>query len=461
MFALAAALVFGVSGTSATAEPASAAPASAAPSVLTIISGSVLVRHPDADFMPAHDGDALAVGDTVRTEADSRAVLTMFEGSTVELEPLTEITIDDASRHADSTIVLFTQMLGRTWHVVTHLLTPDSRYNVKTPAATASVRGTAFEVTVSDRPGEVGATTVTTTNGAVATLDASGGAEVLVTPSMTTTVQPGGSPSAPRPAPEPARVVTVAVSGAAAIVTDPLGRSNGVKDGKLVVQTPGATVSVSGGVVTVSMPNLPDGQLTTRVEGAANATATVTTTVTGKGAEPSTTRAEVSVGSSGSGTTTVDLKGANQKDSGASPAGDSGKGATSAPATKTDSSNGQKASGTPASDQKTSSTSNDQKTTGATNDQKAVTDQKPAEQKSRSDSKPSTDSKPAQSDRSSNPPADAAPARTSGADQRDTQSKPDKQESQSNQDTQGKADQKAKAEPRQSPPAKETPGKPH
>jgi len=183
--------------------PAQSAQRAAA--VLTVISGDVLMRSAGADFSAATDGAVLYVGSTIRTSADARAIITLFEGSTVELEPASDITIEEATRRSGSTIIELAQSLGRSWHVVTHLTTADSRYEVKTPAATASVRGTAFEIVVDDNL----TTTVTTTEGRVATTDAAATSEVLVSPDQTTTVHANSAPEPPRSAPDARRVVTV------------------------------------------------------------------------------------------------------------------------------------------------------------------------------------------------------------------------------------------------------------
>ena len=96
--------------------------------VLTVISGEVSTRFGAGDFSSAVDGAVLYVGSGVRTGADARAVITLFEGSTVELEPASDLTIEEATTHGASTIVQLAQSLGRSWHVVTHLTTADSRY---------------------------------------------------------------------------------------------------------------------------------------------------------------------------------------------------------------------------------------------------------------------------------------------------------------------------------------------
>ena len=283
-------------------RPALSQPQSAA-AILTVISGEVLMRAAGSDFSSAIDGAVLYVGSTVRTSAEARAVITLFEGSTVELEPASDITIEEATTRSGSTIVQLAQSLGRTWHVVTHLTTADSRYEVRTPAATASVRGTAFEVAVDD--GLTGpTTTVTTTEGRVATVGAA--SEVLVTADQTTTVRPNAAPEAPHAAPDAQRVVSVSAMSDSSLVVDPLGRANGFKDGKVFAQTPGARVRMLDGTIVVTLPNVPDGVFATTVAASSGATVSVSTTVTDKGEESVTV---INAAQTGSGTTSgVELR---------------------------------------------------------------------------------------------------------------------------------------------------------
>lgn len=235
---------------------------------LTILSGDVSVRHGGDAFALAADGDMVNEGDAVRTGADGRAVLTYFEGSSVTIEPSTELAIDRATALADGgTVVVMTQNIGRTWHVVTKLISGSSKYEVKTPASTASVRGTAFEVNSAPD-----ATTVSTTEGTVvAHVDdpARPGStvDVPVTAGTMQTQSRNAAPEPARKAPEPQRKVTVTVGATNTLVVDTLGRSNGLtKDGKLVVQTPGAQVKRDGDKIVITLPDLPDGRLATRVE---------------------------------------------------------------------------------------------------------------------------------------------------------------------------------------------------
>jgi len=238
-----------------------------ASTALTVLSGEVMVRHGSGDFVAAKDGQVLNEGDTLRTGADARAVLTYFEGSTVTVEPETQLTIESSATLADGgTVVVMSQAFGRSWHVVTKLITGSSKYDVKTPANTASVRGTAFEVASTEN-----ATTVTTTEGTVLsnTVDPDNGRRVNVPVAAGTTLTQPKNEAATfaHPAPAPERKVTVTVDATNSLVVDPLGRANGVtKHGKVVVQTPGAQVKRVDGKIVVTLPNLPDGAIATRVE---------------------------------------------------------------------------------------------------------------------------------------------------------------------------------------------------
>lgn len=288
------AIVLGISGVIA---PGGAA-ALAASTTLTILGGEVQVSRNGGAFEPATDGAIIGPGDVIRTAADSRAVLTYFEGSTVSVEPSSELAIDEASTARDgSTIVVMTQNLGRTWHVVTKLIIGGSRYEVRTPAATASVRGTAFEVDVARDATGTSVTHLSTAEGAVAASAPATAADpqpapVVVAAGFQAKANVGDRTlQAPTLAPEPERTVSVNVGSANSLVVDSLGRSNGFKDGKLVLQTPGAQVVRTAGSLLITLPNIPDGKLSTVVtrpsgSGSSNADVPVTTTVQERGKSP-------------------------------------------------------------------------------------------------------------------------------------------------------------------------------
>jgi hypothetical protein len=135
-------MVFGIASAPLAAQD-QARPAAQPVAILTVISGDVLMRTATGDFTSALDGAVLYVGTVLRTSADARALITLFEGSTVELDPASDVMIEDA--RSGSTLA---QSLARGLRVVMHLTTADSRYEPTTPAATASVRGIDFEIAI-------------------------------------------------------------------------------------------------------------------------------------------------------------------------------------------------------------------------------------------------------------------------------------------------------------------------
>jgi hypothetical protein len=107
-------------------------------SMLTVVDGPVLVRHGGADFSQAHVGDVVAAGDTIRAGTSASVELTYFEGSSVRLDAEAELVV--ASLHADAeggTV----PTIARAWNVLTKLITGSTRFDVRTPSSTASVRG--------------------------------------------------------------------------------------------------------------------------------------------------------------------------------------------------------------------------------------------------------------------------------------------------------------------------------
>lgn len=165
--ALCAAMLFGVAATPV-AGSIQARQTLQPVAILTVISGDVLMRTTTGDFTSALDGTLLFVGTVLRTSVDARALITLFEGSTMELDPASDITIEDATARGGST---FAQMLGRGWHVVTRLTSADTRYERRTPSATASVRGIDLELVAADSASDLATplATLMTTNQFVAT----------------------------------------------------------------------------------------------------------------------------------------------------------------------------------------------------------------------------------------------------------------------------------------------------
>jgi hypothetical protein len=282
-----------------------------ATTMVTIISGDIEVRHgATGSFVRATDGEVLAAGDTLRTAEGARAVLTYFEGSTVSIEPNTELTIETASSSSDgSTAVVMQQHVGRTWHVVTKLITGGSKYEVKTPASTASVRGTAFQV---DSDGE--RTVVTTSEGTVVVLvedpDQPGHTALVPVPAGKTHEQKKGvrpAPSADAPAAE--RTLTMTLDDQNSLVVDAQGRRNGFdKNRKMHLETPGARiVKTADGKLQVVLPNVSDGRVEALVRSGGGGEVEVQTTVEDKGAEPVIVETRVKADAGGPGRAAVEV----------------------------------------------------------------------------------------------------------------------------------------------------------
>jgi hypothetical protein len=106
-------------------------------STLTVVDGAVLMSRGGAAFTSAREGDVLTAGDAVRTGIGAYAEITYFEGSSVRIEVESEVVI--ASLRPRGTTVLGT--LERIWKVVTNLVSGSTRYDVRTPSSTASMRG--------------------------------------------------------------------------------------------------------------------------------------------------------------------------------------------------------------------------------------------------------------------------------------------------------------------------------
>ena len=283
----------------------------AAATTVTIISGDIQVRHgATASFVTATDGEVLVAGDTVRTGGDSRAVLTYFEGSTVSIEPNTELTIEKASALSDgSTIVLMQQNFGRTWHVVTKLITGNSKYEVKTPASTASVRGTAFQVG-SDPERTIVTTTEGTVVDRVADPDHQGQTVDVPVPAGRTHEQKKNARPAPAAAaPQPERTVTVTLDDQSSLVVDAQGRANGIdKNGKKHLETPGAQLlKTNDGKLQIVLPNVSDGRLEALVRKADGGEVEVQTMVEDRGREPVKAQSRVTADKDGQGRASVDL----------------------------------------------------------------------------------------------------------------------------------------------------------
>jgi len=175
--------------------PSSPSPAVVSECTLTTATGRVDIQIAGLPvWVEGYAGIPLEAGTRVRTASGSQAILTFAEGSTIELEPGSELEILQVA-HAEGqhASVVLKQWSGITLSHVTKKTDLDSSYEIHTPYAYASVRGTLFLTRVDDK----GSTSVQTIEGVVAV--GAQNQEVEVSAGYGTTVEAGMTPSQPAP----------------------------------------------------------------------------------------------------------------------------------------------------------------------------------------------------------------------------------------------------------------------
>jgi hypothetical protein len=168
------------------------------PSALTILSiknGPVFVQKSGSSaWLDGKVGIELKAGDRVKTDQNSSATIVFFEGSSLELQGGTEISLTElAGKQNASTTIKMRQEIGTTISRVKKLADTASRYEIETPAATAGVRGTIFKVVVLAD----GTTTVTNTEGSISVT--AQGKTIILKEKTRVTVKPGQEPGEPEP----------------------------------------------------------------------------------------------------------------------------------------------------------------------------------------------------------------------------------------------------------------------
>ena len=116
---------------------------------LNVYRPSVFLSHGSCNYTQAKDGDVVKPGDSVRTDDKGRAGIQMPDGTLTRLASNTEVTLTSAHFAKDGNLhdATFFQKVGRTFTNVQHLV-GGAVFNVQGQSATASVRGTKFEVLI-------------------------------------------------------------------------------------------------------------------------------------------------------------------------------------------------------------------------------------------------------------------------------------------------------------------------
>lgn len=161
---------------------------------LTILAGSATHQPASGGGPPAAaaDGTDLANGDRVATGPGSIALVTFTDGSTVTLQPDTEITITRSGGGGQPSNTRIQITLGTVWARVVRLLDRQSEFALEGQNATATVRGS--EIGAQQNPD---GTFVCWTRSGSMTVTGNG-QSLTLQPGQATTIAPGQTP-APRP----------------------------------------------------------------------------------------------------------------------------------------------------------------------------------------------------------------------------------------------------------------------
>ena len=120
--------------------------------MLSISEGDVFVMKSGTDqWVKAAVGMSLEPGDTLKTDNHSNAMITFFDGSTIELQASSQVGVSEQNlaRETGTITILLKQEIGKTLSRVTKLTDSASRYEVETPAGVAAVRGSIMLLQVS------------------------------------------------------------------------------------------------------------------------------------------------------------------------------------------------------------------------------------------------------------------------------------------------------------------------
>jgi hypothetical protein len=125
----------------------SAAASTSAVATLTIFRMTTSVAHNGGEYAGATTGSIVQAGDGVKTDATGRAAIQLPDGTLTRLASNTEFTLSSAHFAKDGNLAdaSIAQKAGRTFTNVQHLVS-GATFKVAGQSATATVRGTKFEV---------------------------------------------------------------------------------------------------------------------------------------------------------------------------------------------------------------------------------------------------------------------------------------------------------------------------
>ena len=118
--------------------------ASALTATITEVAGKVECKLPGADWKTAKAGDVLPAGSFISTGFKSTAIL-QTESAMLTVKPVTRLSLEELIKSEGTSKTQMFLMTGRVKAEVTPKDGEKAEFKVKSPTATASVRGTGFE----------------------------------------------------------------------------------------------------------------------------------------------------------------------------------------------------------------------------------------------------------------------------------------------------------------------------
>ncbi|CAN7614368.1 TonB-dependent receptor [Acidovorax sp. LjRoot129] len=162
-----------------------AVPAGAAAEIISLQGAGDQRAAAAADWLPARPAQALGTGDFVRTRQAAKMALLFADDTQLRLHQNTVLQVKGVATPAQPVTTLLLNA-GRAW---TQTRRPDgSRLNLETPAATAAIRGTDWDLSVEDD----GRTLLTVLSGTVEFFNAQG--QVMVGPKEAALAEVGKAP---------------------------------------------------------------------------------------------------------------------------------------------------------------------------------------------------------------------------------------------------------------------------
>jgi hypothetical protein len=115
------------------------------------VKGTVEVKEPgERQFRPLMGDERVLAGTIVRTGKNAGALLHWVDGTRLQAGAETTLKVLECrlDKRTDTALSLFQLDVGRIWARVIRGLSADSKFEIRTPTATAGVRGTTFSVEV-------------------------------------------------------------------------------------------------------------------------------------------------------------------------------------------------------------------------------------------------------------------------------------------------------------------------